>query len=436
MLHRNRSIPASNRRVYGGTALVALLVMGLSFVPGTSSFAADEYYKGKTLTVMIGSRAGGGTDNTGRLIARFWGNHIPGNPKVLVRNKPLQVLAGNDLHNRVRPDGLTVGVFAGGGSIGPVARKSKSVRYDPRQWGYVGSIERGATILMVRKTAYDRLMNRKAKPVAMGSVSTDRPQDSMAVFGSEYLGWNLKFVLGYPSSNQMYLAFERGEIDMFGSGSRKNLKRFLDGGVAVPLAAEVPRPDYPKVLPFIKVLGDKKPTGKAWKAFKAWTGGSAVDKYFAVSPKTSKKLLNILRVSFKATTKDPGFDKQARNSMGTGYAVLSGPETRDVIMGALEIPPEAIGVMQTLRAKYGLPAIGSKKLKTVKTTLAAVKRGGRRLEIKVGGKTVKLRVSGSRTEIMIGGQLSPRSKLKVGMNCEISYPAKSNKKVAGAITCK
>jgi len=214
--------------------LVALLVMGLSFVPGTSSFAADEYYKGKTLTVMIGSRAGGGTDNTGRLIARFWGNHIPGNPKVLVRNKPLQVLAGNDLHNRVRPDGLTVGVFAGGGSIGPVARKSKSVRYDPRQWGYVGSIERGATILMVRKTAYDRLMNSKAKPVAMGSVSTDRPQDSMAVFGSEYLGWNLKFVLGYPSSNQMYLAFERGEIDMFGSGSRKNLKRFLDGGGAVP----------------------------------------------------------------------------------------------------------------------------------------------------------------------------------------------------------
>lgn len=436
MLHINRLIPAFSGRIYAGTALTALLITGLGFVPGTSSFAADDYYKGKTMTVMVGSRAGGGTDNTGRLVARFWGDHIPGNPQMLVRNKPLQVLAANDLHNRIRPDGLTVGVFAGGGSIGPVARKSKSVRYDPRQWGYVGSIERGATILMVRKSAYSRLMDRKAKPAAMGSVSTDRPQDSMAVFGSEYLGWNLKFVLGYPSSNQMYLAFERGEIDMFGSGSRKILKRFLDSGEAVPLAAEVPRPDYPKVLPFIKVIGDKKPTGKEWKAFKAWTGGSAVDKYFAVSPKTPKNLLDVLRVSFKATTQDPRFDKQAKNTMGTGYAVLSGPETRDVIMGALEIPADAIGVMKALRAKYGLPAIGAKKLKTVKATLAAVKRGGRRLEIMVGGKTVKLRVSGSRTEIMIGGQLAARSKLKVGMNCEISYPAKAKKKVAGSITCK
>lgn len=436
MLHRNGLIPALSGRFYGKAGLAALLVTGLGLVPGTDAFAADDFYKGKTFTVMVGTRAGGGTDNAGRLVARFWGNHIPGNPKVLVRNKPLQVLAANDLHNRIRPDGLTVGVFAGGGSVGPVARKSKSVRYDLRQWGYIGSIERGATILMVRKSAYSRLMDRKAKPAAMGSVSTDRPQDSMAVFGSEYLGWNLKFVLGYPNSNQMYLAFERGEIDMFGSGSRKILKRFLDTGEAVPLAAEVPRPDYPKVLPFIKVIGDKKPSGKEWKAFKAWTGGSAVDKYFAVTPKTPKKLIDILRVSFKATTQDPGFDKQAKNTMGSGYAILSGPETRAIIMGALEIPPEAIGVMKALRAKYGLPDVSARKLKTVKTTLAAVKRGGRRLEIKVGGKTVKLRVSGSRTEIMIGGQLSPRSKLKVGMNCAISYPAKAKKKVAGSITCK
>jgi hypothetical protein len=122
--------------------------------------------------------------------------------------------------------------------------------------------------------------------------------------------------------------------------------------------------------------------------------------------------------------------------MGSGYVVLSGPDTRATIMGALEIPTEALGVMKSLRAKYGLPAIGAKKLKTVKASLAAVKRGGRRLEIMVGGKTVELRVSGSSTEIMVGGKLAARSKLKVGMNCEISYPAKAKKKVAGSITCK
>ncbi len=134
-------------------AVAAALLGGTSLAFAPQVFAAGDFYKGKTFTVMVASRAGGGTDTTARLVARFWGDYIPGKPKVLVRNKGLQVIAANELHNKIRPNGLIIGVFAGGGTLGPFARKSSSVRYDPRKWGFAGSIERGPSIQLFRKSA-------------------------------------------------------------------------------------------------------------------------------------------------------------------------------------------------------------------------------------------------------------------------------------------
>ncbi len=323
--------------------------------------AAEDYYKDKTFTVVVASNPGGGTDTTARLVARYWGDHIPGKPNVLVRNKPNQVIAANELQHQTRPDGLSVAVFAGAGSLGPYVRKSSAVKYDPLKWGFVGSVERGSTILLVRKNSLDRLKNSKAEPVAVGSVSTDRPQDSMSVFGAEKLGWNIKFVLGYPSSNDMYLAFERGEIDIFGSGTTKIIKRFLSSGEAVPLAAESPRRDFADVPTFEKILGDKKPTGNEWKAFRAWSGPSAVDKYFATAPETPNNLLHILRVSFKAATEDPRFEEQAQATLGDAFQIMTGPEVRDTIEDIVVVPPEVVEVANGLRKKYGLPLISKLK---------------------------------------------------------------------------
>jgi hypothetical protein len=413
--------------------LPALLVGGLGVAPVADANAAD-YYKGKTLTVMIGSRPGGGTDTTGRLVARFWGDHIPGKPKVLVRNRSLQVIAANELHLKTRPEGLVVGVFAGGGALGPVARKSSSVRYDPTKWGYAGSIERGPSIQLIRKSALKRLKDPKAKPVAMGSVSTDRPQDAMAVFGAEYLGWNLKFVLGYPSSNSIYLAYGRGEIDMFGSGTAKILERFLKKEGAVPIAAQSPRKDY-SVPTFEQVLGDKKPSGEKWLAYSAWTGPSLVDKFFTLTPGTPEKLLKILQTSFKATTDDPRFVKDATNILGGGYSVVSAEKTLELVKAAITISPGALKEISRLRKKYGLPKISRKAAPLVAVTFEEVQRGGRILQFTHKGKKMKIRVSGGRSEVMVAGKLAPRSALKKGMTCLMNWKKRGDRVEARKVNC-
>lgn len=350
----SRVLPRSARTSMATVCLFVATVCG-------GAAAGEDYYQGKTFTVVVASNPGGGTDTTARLVARFWGDHIPGKPNVVIRNKPAQVIAANELQHQTRPDGLSVNVFAGAGSLGPYMRKSSAVKYNPLSWSFVGSVERGSTILMVRKSALERLKDPKAKPVAMGSVSTDRPQDSMTVFGAEKLGWNVKFILGYPSSSEIYLAFERGEIDMFGSGTTKIIKRFLDSGEAVPLTAETSRKDFPDVPVFEQMLGDKKPTGNEWKAFRAWAGPSAVDKYFAAAPGTPENLLTILRTSFKATADDPRFEQQAEATLGDSFQIMSGPQVRDIIEDIVAVPDEVMAVANALRKKYGLPLISKLK---------------------------------------------------------------------------
>ncbi len=426
-------------RTRTGATMAGLLGSAIAFagigaidVPGAS---AADFYKGKTFTVMVATRAGGGTDTVGRLVARFWGDHIPGKPNILVRNKPLQAIGANDLHNKVRPDGLTVGVFAGGGTLGPVLRGSSAVRFNLLEWGYVGSIERGASVQLMRKSALAQLRDPKAKPIAMGSVSTDRTQDSTAVFGAEFLGWNLKFVIGYPNSSAIYLAYGRGEIDMFGSGTSKILKRFIKDEGAVPLVVEAARPDFPGLPVFTELLKKKNLTQEQWAAFRQWNGSGAVDKYFAVPPKTPKDRLNILRASFQAATHDPAFEKQARNIMGRGYIIIDGPTTGKAIADAIKVDPRGLGEIKRLRAKYGLPKVSRGGKPLVAVTFDKVQRGGRVLLFSHKGKKMKLRVSGSRSEITIAGKIAARSALKTGMTCLMNWKKRGDRVEAGKVQC-
>lgn len=324
-------------------------------VAGAAGLAGAVDFSGKTFVVMVASNPGGGTDTTARLVARYWSQYLPGTPELIVRNKPLQTAAANFFQRKTRPDGLTVAVFAGGGSLSPVARKASSVRYDPLSWEYVGSIERGPSVQFIRKSALARLKDSGAKPVAVGSAGPGyRPSDAMAVYGAEYGGWNIKIVHGYPSSRDVYLAYERGEVDMFGSGTSRIIRRFLKGD-ATAVAVHEKRADFPKVPTLEELLGDKLPKGMARKAYRIWSGPSSVDKYFVLPAKTPEATVQAVRAAFEKVLADAGFQKDARKILGKGYRPLSGPDTRQLIKDSLVIPDDVRSFNLKLRKKHGLP---------------------------------------------------------------------------------
>src|SRR4029453_7916432 len=145
----------------------AWLLLALAATPAAAQ--NDVTFRGKTITMMIGSQAGGGTDATGRLIAPFLSKYLPGNPNVIIENRPGAdgIVAMNYFVQQVKPDGLTA-TTGDSPQIDPIRYRAPQAHYDPVKFEFVGGIGRGGSMLILDSAAEKRLYDKSAKPVTMG----------------------------------------------------------------------------------------------------------------------------------------------------------------------------------------------------------------------------------------------------------------------------
>ena len=198
------------------------LVMGLSAVSAQDT----PNFQGKQITIVIGSAPGGGTDLSGRLIANTIASHLPGKPTVIVRNIPgaQGVTSMNFFVKQVAPDGLTMTMGSTSQADPLLYRKSNSL-FDPTKFIMVGGAGRGGTVLMIRKESEPRLYDKSKPPVIMGSLGgVPRSGMQTTAWGIAVLGWNAKWVVGYPGTSELLLALDRGEIDMTAFGSSHDIE--------------------------------------------------------------------------------------------------------------------------------------------------------------------------------------------------------------------
>src|SRR5918996_4182544 len=126
---------------------VLAMLAALAVAPAVQA----QYYAGKTVTIVVGYKTGGGYDATARLLARHLPKHIPGKPTVIVQNMPgaNSLIAANHVYNVAKPDGLTIGTF---NRNLPIAQLTKvdGVKFDMRKFVWIGSAASETTILAVR----------------------------------------------------------------------------------------------------------------------------------------------------------------------------------------------------------------------------------------------------------------------------------------------
>jgi hypothetical protein len=326
--------------------------------------AEDVSFKGKRITMIIGSEAGGGTDATGRLIANYLGKYLPGHPSIVVQNMPGAggVSSVNYLFHQVTPDGLTILMGSESGVDPMVYRTIPNVQYNPKDLEIIGGANRGGTVIFISSNAQDRLFDKTKPPIIIGNVD-QMPREAMqpALWGVQYRGWNAKCVTGYEGTNQLMLAFDRGEVDMTSTGNlfqiqeRSNAGTLhilnqtgtLRGGRNVMNPQFGPAPLFPDQMAGKIILPDAK------AAFAYWEALNSADKWISLPPGAPADIFAAYRRAYDEMSKDKVFLAQG-NKISVGFAPISGGDFFGLIKTLAGTPPGALQYMKELMIRQGI----------------------------------------------------------------------------------
>jgi hypothetical protein len=339
----------------------------LGLVAATSAAAAEEplSFRGKTITVIVGAPAGGGTDSSARVIATLIANHLPGRPAVIIRNVPgAQGITGmNYFVQQVAPDGLTV-TMASTTQADPMLYRKPQSQYDPTTFPIVGGVGRGGTVLMIRKDAEARLYARRETPVTMGALAgVPRSGMQMTAWGIAHLDWNARWVLGYRGTNELMIALERGEIDMTTTANLFQIQKLLDSGKlkivsqagTLQKGKHVPRPEFGDAPMFVDLMQGKLQEPLVQQAFEFWSSLTALDKWFALPPKTPELLVRAYRDAYQAAASGQDFAELGKK-ISEDLEPMAHDDVSLLINKLAATPPEAVATIGAMLRKQGVEA--------------------------------------------------------------------------------
>lgn len=343
---------------------VALFGLGAALAGfGAAATAQEAMFKGKTVNMIIGYAAGGGTDASGRIIAQFLTKYLPGNPTTVVRNMPGAegITALNHFVEQVKPDGLTV-TMGSSVQIDPLTYRAPQVLYDPAKFHFIGGVGRGGSVLIIDREAEKRLHNKSAEPVIVGSIGgVPRSTMQMVAWGIEFLGWNAKWVVGYRGTNDVMIALERGEAHMTSTGNMFQIDKMLKMGKFKILTQTgelrngevVARPEFGDAPLFPDLMQGKITDPLVQQAFDYWQSISAADKFLALPPGTPQAAVKAYDDAFNAMIKDPEFLAAGRK-MSEDFEPMSRADVEKLVRTLAATSPEALGYMKTILRKQGL----------------------------------------------------------------------------------
>jgi tripartite-type tricarboxylate transporter receptor subunit TctC len=324
-------------------AFIAVLTLW-SFAPG-AGWAQSAPYEGKTVTIVVGFKTGGGYDRTARIMARHLPKYLPGKPNVIVQNMPgaNSIIAANHVYSVAKPDGLTIGTFNRNLILAQLTKVS-GVKFDLTKYAWIGSAASESTVLAIRNDlpykTFDQL-RKSGKTIVIGATGPGANTYDFPLLLKELLGVDLKIVSGYSSSSDIMLAIERKEVDGR-AGSYSSLQTFVDRGLVRPLVRARATESGIEQLPVDEDLAPN-PRAKALMALRS--APEIVGRPFVMTPGTPDAMLKLMRDAFAQAIKDPELMAEAKKSkMDLEY--MPGDE-------ALRIMKEVLGQPKDVVEEFG-----------------------------------------------------------------------------------
>jgi len=394
------------------------MVGALAITPALAQSVAD-FYKGKTITVYVGYSPGGGYDTYARTLARHIGKHIPGEPTVIVKNRPGagSLLLTNELYNVLPKDGSVIGIVGRGMPMEPLFGNDKA-KFEPAKFNWIGSTNNEVSVCVAWHTSpikkWEDLLTTE---MIVGGTGEGADTDTFPKVMNNVLGTKLKLITGYPGGNDILLAMERGEVDgrcgySWSSAKSRKADWLKEGKMTVLIQMSTEKhPDMPDV-PLIMDLATNDADRAALRLIYA---RQEFGRPFLAPPDVPADRVKALQAAFMATMEDPDFIADAAKQ-NLELAPVSGQRVGELIAAIYAAPAEVIQ-----RAKEATERVDKTKITMIKVDL--MKISGTVTEIKKGGRTVHLgdksaKISGSRTAVMIAGKSDERGNIAIGMKCE------------------
>src|ERR1041385_79620 len=220
--HRSDQGPRPAARFAFGWPMIARFFGAVLLVAAASAVRAEpveEFYRSKTIELLIGGAAGGGYDLAGRTVANHLGRHIPGNPSFVVRNLPgaTSLIMTNQLYNVAKRDGTVIGMPLSNIPLEPrlklISPDRSNVKFDVARLRWIGTPVQEPQITWVWHTAQARnLDDLRANLIRMGATTSSADNYILPTLVNRLLGTRMQVVTGYIGQNEINLAVERGEV--------------------------------------------------------------------------------------------------------------------------------------------------------------------------------------------------------------------------------
>ena len=326
--------------------VMALLSSGAAW----AARGEDSFYRGKVVTVLVGYSPGGGYDLYARTLARHLGRHIPGNPTVIVQNMPGagSKVAANYLYNVAPKDGTVFGIFAPTLLLEQIVG-APGVQYDASKFSWVGSMSAQTYVALVRGDApVTRFGDVFRKPLRVGSTGGASLDHVVPSLSNELLGTRFDIIAGYPGSNEVNLAIERGEVHgKFGDWA--SLRRIIAGWgqEGIPAAAVLVQLGLDKhpELPNVPLIWEFINNDRARRVFRAIAAPLSMGRPFAAPPGVPAERLAMLRKAFMDTLNDPQFRQEARTADLDLANPMGGQDVQQLVGEVLRLGPEEVAIL-------------------------------------------------------------------------------------------
>lgn len=314
--------------------------------------AQENFYRGKTLRLVVGFSAGGGFDVYSRAISRHIGRHIPGNPAVVVENMTGagSMVAANHVFRAAKPDGLTLGNVNGGLFVQQLLGWP-GIEFDAAKFEHVGVPVKDKAVCVMTKASgigsYEKWAASRT-PVKLGATGPGSATHNVPLILKEALGLPIQLVSGYKGIADVRLAAEGGELSGVCGWTWDSLKatwtRALDGGDAIVVLQTVPQAIGELAKIPLAIAMAKSDDAK--QLIQAGIHDVADMTYsYLLPPRTAKERADTLRKAFAETMKDPEFLADTKKSR-LGIDPLTGEELQRTIARLFKTPAGVVGKLK------------------------------------------------------------------------------------------